>query len=70
RVQALDIGGLMDEAALAQHIEKIRLKCAHVSVTLIIRFLRYLQAKRGTRDKGCRKAARCGIIRCVRLAQA
>src|SRR5690348_7608960 len=42
----------MDEAALAQHIEKIRLKCAHVSVTLIIRILlRCFQAKPGTHHK-------------------
>jgi hypothetical protein len=42
----------MDEAALAQHIEKIRLKCAHVSMTLIIRILlRCFQAMPGTRHK-------------------
>ena len=48
RVEALEIGTLVDEAAFLQHIEKIRFKSSHLSATLIILVLRYLSRNCGT----------------------
>ncbi len=36
RVEAIEIGTLVDEAAFLQNIQKIRFKCSHLCATLII----------------------------------
>ena len=43
RIQRLRVGNLMDEAALLQHIQKIRFKSSHLCATLIILISRYFQ---------------------------
>jgi hypothetical protein len=43
RVEALEIGRLVDETTLLQHVEEIGLERGHLSTTLIIFVLRYLQ---------------------------
>ena len=70
RIQRLGVRNLMNEAAVLQHIEKIRFKCSHLSGALIILVLRYLQQFMEPCGIGCRRRARCGIIRCACLAQA
>jgi len=42
RVEALEIGTLVDEAAFLQYIEKIGFKSCHLCATLIILISRYL----------------------------
>ena len=36
RVEALEIGALVDEATFLQNVQKIRFKCSHLCATLII----------------------------------
>src|SRR5262249_51755355 len=52
RIKALEIRALMDETALLQNVEEIRLESGHLSATLIIFVLRYLQLIRGTGRAG------------------
>jgi hypothetical protein len=48
RIEAGEIRALVDKAAFLQHVEEIGLKNAHLSATLIILVLRYLQQIAGT----------------------
>ena len=50
RVEAVDIGTLVDEAAFLQNIQKIGFKCSHLCATLIILISRYFYSiRRGPR---------------------